>query len=123
MQNLTALTLGETALSGTLPTQWSGLRNLSYFLAEATQLWGTVRPAPAVLSLPSLCLWLAQSSMRSAGLVLCSHICGSASLEPVGCLVLSVAKPASCESYSRSCSRYQCLCAKEQPSLPGGNAT
>ena len=50
MDNLTALTLGETALSGTLPSQWSSLHNLSYFLAEATQLWGTVRS--------SLCLRL-----------------------------------------------------------------
>ena len=40
--NLTALSLGETALSGTLPASWASLHNLSFFLAEATQLWGQV---------------------------------------------------------------------------------
>ena len=52
MRNLTALTLGETALSGTLPAQWAGLHNLTYFLAEATQLWGSVGPPPAMRRLP-----------------------------------------------------------------------
>ena len=42
LRNLTALSLGETALSGTLPASWAGLSNLSFFLAEATQLWGQV---------------------------------------------------------------------------------
>ena len=56
LRNLTALSLGETALSGTLPTSWAGLGNLSFFLAEATQLWGQV-PSRACLQLPRHTTW------------------------------------------------------------------